>query len=520
MKIVFNNWKIAGYALIAFTAVFVFYVSRTICFSTNIWLLEPDPTFAYLLNGLNIATIHSAGHTDHPGTFLQVIIAVMLHIFYFFAPDANTNDLVLSVLNHPEWYLKNIYTSFFVLQSVILAIVAIKVWSSFNNFALLVVVLTGLFASHIVLSNQACTLRPEILIPSLILLLALVTLKRLQENNLNPSSSIPSHSLVFGAGALAGAALFTKVTCFPLFIVCFLFWKDLKSRLYYIAGFTGTALICMPFILPRLKSTILWFVRLALYDGHYGTGSRTILNPTLFYANIITIISTNVPTIIFIVLILIGLFVHRKTRHTLAWEIFILYMISIIIIIALSAMHFSQHYLLAMYMPAFFMPFMYITHIKRNYIKIATCVLCLFFALYNINTLYDINRQRNSAVFINTKNFYYDEYTFQNFVIVESYRSYSKPYALAFGNAWSNGIYGELLRSMYPYHFDYNVWNNQFYHFQKSVDYEEIASLRRPILIRGTNLRDDYIKNLILGNEITSFPEGDVMYELFGVKRQ
>jgi len=38
------------------------------------WLSENlDPTYAYLLNSLDVANLHRPVHTDHPGTPIQVI---------------------------------------------------------------------------------------------------------------------------------------------------------------------------------------------------------------------------------------------------------------------------------------------------------------------------------------------------------------------------------------------------------------------------------------------------------------
>jgi len=516
MQTTFDARKITGYVFIGISAVFVFYVSTTICFSTKYWLLEPDPTFPYLLNGLNIATLHGVGHTDHPGTVLQILCAILLRIFYFCVPDANTNDIVRSVLSNPEWYLKNIYISFFAIQSIILAAVAARIWSSFNNVTLLIVILTGLFVSPQLLSMQADSLRPEILIPSLLLLLTLATLKRWRENTLNPP--IPSRTLTWSAGALAGAALFTKATCFPVFCVSFLFWKDWKSRWYYVAGFACIALICLPLIWPKLYETLSWFSSLALHEGKYGSGSATILSPTLFTANITTILSSNISTAALLALTIAGLFVYRKERHSLGWKIAALYMLSIIIIVALVAKHYAQHYLIAVYITAFFVPFVYIAQTKKVYLKLVTCIFCVFLFFVSCNTLYNKSNAIDKSAFTGNS-FHYDDTIFQNYTIVESYRTYTKIYALSFGNTYSNGQYGELLRSIYTHCFEYNIWNKQFYHFQKHVSFEEIASSGRPVIIRGTNLkRDNYGKNLILGKEITAFPEGDVMYEFSGVK--
>jgi len=64
----------------------------------------------------------------------------------------------------------------------------------------------------------------------------------------------------------------------------------------------------------------------------------------------------------------------------------------------------------------------------------------------------------------------------------------------------------------------YNSLNKQFYHFGKHVSFEEIAS-GGPAIIRGTCLEDDCGNGLILGKKLMAFSEGDMMYELLGVKK-
>jgi hypothetical protein len=518
MQRVSDAWKAAGYAFIGLSAIFVLWFTTTFCFSTKLWLLAPDPTYAYLLNGLNVATLHGVGHTDHPGTVLQILCGVLLRIFYFFAPDFNSNDFISSVLTHPEWYLKNIFTSFFVLQSLILTVVAASAWRSFHNVALLIVILTGLFSTPRLIAIQAPFLRPEILIPSLLLLLMLATLMRWRENTLNPST--PSRRLAWSVGVLTGLAFFTKVTCFPVFCASFFFWKDWKSRCRYLAGFVIIVLICLPFIWLRLGSAISWFIGLALHDGHYGSGSATILSPARFYTNMITIVFSNYNIVVLLVLTLVGLFILRKERHSLGWKISALYMLSIIIIMTLTAKHYNAHYLIAIYMPAFFVPCAYIAMSKEKWKLVALCTICSCIFFMSCNILYGrIAISSNSAAF-SGKFAYYDFDNFKEKIIVESYHSYTISYGMSFGNDFTRNRYGERLRTIYNNVFTYNIGKNQFSHFGKPISFEDMA-LQGDIVIRGNRIKTNgVVNNLILGAEIASFPEGDALYTLTGVKQK
>ena len=521
MQLAASTRKAIGYVLIGFSVIFFLWSSTAYCFSSKRWLLIGDATYAYLLNGLNIATLYGVYHTDHPGTVLQILCAIWLRIYYFFAPDANTNTLVVSVLTHPEWYLRNIFTSVFVLQAIILAGVAAWVWSVFKNFALLIVILVSPFISPQLIITQSEELWPEILIPSLCLLLALVTLMRWRENALN--SPIPSRVLAWSSGAVTGLAIFTKITCLPIFFMSFFFWKDKRSRLYYLAGFACIALICLPPIWNELGRTLSWFIALASHEGHYGKGPVGVISPTIFYENMVKMFSFNIPFAILLILNLAGLFVLRKKKSSFGWKISMLYMLSMIILLVLIGKHYRSRYLMPLYFLNLFIPLIYLIQTEKVYNKIFVYMICLFLLFSSCYTLYN-NATTTARELFTGKFAGYDDPVFDGKTIVESFNTFTISHGLSVGNHYVEGRYGEILRALYPRIFTYNIWANQFHHFEKLVPFSLIAS-GQPVIIRGDRLTTnnpehvDYTSRLILGKKITSFPEGDRVYELLEVKR-
>jgi len=525
---VFDARKTAGYAFAGFSAIFVFLVAMAYCFSSKYWLLDADPTFPYLLNGLNLATGHTVGHTDHPGTVLQLLCALSLRISYLFAPDARSNTIVQSVLGNPEWYLKNIYIGLFALQAFVLAVVMARVWTSFNNLTLLLVLLTGLFANPLLIALQAAQLRPEIVMPSLVLLLTLVTLKRWWEDA-TAAPQNPSRVLAWSAGALTGLALFTKITCFPVFVISFFFWNEKRSRWYYAIGFFCIALLCLPALWDSLGATFSWFIRLTMHDGRYGVGSTDLLSVKSFYTNIIAMLSANIFTVVLLVLTLVGLFIFRKKSHALGWKIASLHMISAITIaVVVAKQYYEERYLITVYMTAFLAPFVFISLQNNAKIKVLSCVVCVVLIFSSLSRLYNhteypsgSNIKRKYAVGGNFsgKFFYYSDFIKDNASIVERYDSYSLTYGLAFGNYYAKGLYGDILRLMYPHCFTYYLLGDpHFTHFGKRVSFEEVAA-GRPVFIRGTYAAGSrYPDGLILGRRVASFPEGDNMYELLRQK--
>ena len=521
MQLAANTRRTIGYVLIGLGVLFFLWSATSYCFSSKRWLLVGDPTYAYLLNGLNVATGHGVWHTDHPGTVVQILCGLFLRMYSLFAPDANTNSLVVSVLTHPQWYLKNIFISFFALQAVILAAVAAWAWSSFKNIALLLVILASPFMSPQLIMIQSEALGPESLIPSLCLLLVLMTLMRWRESTLNPPC--PSRLLAWGAGIVTGLAFFTKITCLPIFFMSFFFWKDTKSRLYYLFGFVCIALICLPLFWNELPRTVSWLVSLATHEGHYGKGPAGLVSPDIFRANMRKMLSFNIPFVVLLAANLVGLFIFRKRRHFLGWKASLLYMLSVFILLVLIGKHYHSRYVMPLYFPIFFIPLIYLSLAKNVYRKTAASVVCLVFLVTSCYALYATATTTAREVFTG-KFSNYDDPMFQGKAIVESYNTFTISHGLSFGNHYVAGRYGEILRTLYPDVFTYNIWADQFHHFEKLVPFSVIAS-GRPVIIRGDRLTTNnpehlnYTSRLILGGQIASFPEGDRVYELLDVKR-
>jgi len=535
MRIVSGAREAMGYVFIAFGAVFVFWVSAAYCFSTQRWLLLGDSTYAYLLNGLNIATGHLVGHTDHPGTTLQILCAILLRIFYFFAPDSDGQSIVMSVLTHPDWYLRNIFLSIFALQSIILAAVASWAWRSFNTLAPAVVLLCGVFASPLIIMTQVWEVWPEILIPSLCFLLAAVTLKRWREHTLAPALCSPA--LALSAGAVTGLASFTKITCFPIFFMSFFLWKDKKNRLLYAAGFVGVALFCMLFFWDLLGKAGSWLINLALHTGHYGDGPASVVDMKVFYLDMMTMITSNMPLVVLLVLTLVGLFLFRKKRNSLGWKISALYTVATLLVAVIVAKQYRQRYLMPIYFPIFFVPLLCVSQMNKRSIQLAVYGVCAIFTFSSLYILYG-NMMENKTDF--SEQFpRYDTSVFQGKNIIEVFDSLTVSYGLSVGNDYARGRYSEILQQMYPHIFTYDMKEGQFYHFKRPVSLAEILS-KGPTVIHGTQLAQEAavvtaraqqhnqsirlaMRTTILGDKLASFKRippfiefGDAVYEVLG----
>jgi hypothetical protein len=508
----------AAYISIGLCSILVFYLSAAHCFADDMWLFNGDPTYAYLFNGLNVATLHTVGHVDHPGTILQIAVAGLLRLDYLFAPEHHSENIVHSVLFNPEWYLKRLYLSFYTIQSAVLAAVGVCVWRQFRNGAVLVAVLAGLFASPRIILTQAYLLRPEILVPSLQLILALAALTRWREDALSPSpGAVPSRRLAMGTGALAGLALFNKVTCFPVFAVSFFFWKDRKGRLTWLAGLAGVALCCLPFIYKSAEYIRRWFWGLASRDGRYGEGSARVLSPEYFKSNLAKIAAENWLSAGLLAICLLGLMFYWERRQTLGWKIVALSAAAAAFIALLAAKHYAPHYLLAMHMPVFLIPALWAASRENKWPRrlIATACLSTGMAFAWQTQKYVVNKAKHNYPYrIQAE---YSQSWAQGRNIVESFNTYTIPYAMSFGCGYANNRYSDLLQAIYPHYYQYHVWLKKFEHFGRRVSFEEAVG-GKPTIIRGTfYLIRPFSGHLVLGEKLASFNR-DTAHELLGVE--
>lgn len=74
-----------------------------------------DPAYLYLLNSLNVANLIPAGHTDHPGSAVQLVGAIVLRMIHFLTFQGSFSE---QVLIHSEFYLKCLHLLFIGVTSV------------------------------------------------------------------------------------------------------------------------------------------------------------------------------------------------------------------------------------------------------------------------------------------------------------------------------------------------------------------------------------------------------------------
>jgi hypothetical protein len=238
------------------------YTARGPSFTTNC----PDPEYAYLFNALGIAEFHPPDHTDHPGTTVQTVGAVVLGAAHVVrSPAALT--LRDDVLTHPEAFLR-------VYQHALLAIYAcVSVaagWLVFRSTRRLVPALiiqaTPFFSYQAVVGLTRVDPEPLLLTAGIALSAGIFAM-------LSTPQRYPKRWAV-GLGAVCGLGMATKVIFAPLALVPLVAFATMRQRIVYVLSTAAALVLGVLPMLPGLGRTLRWLWGMVTHTGDYGAGDK------------------------------------------------------------------------------------------------------------------------------------------------------------------------------------------------------------------------------------------------------
>lgn len=278
-----------------------------------------DPDYAYLFNGASVANLVAPDHTDHPGTPLQMLIAVTLRTFH---PTASPEQLTFQLLDDPEWYLA-------VVSTVLLLVVgALAVWAGVSIYRTTRDVGAALVAQWV----------PLVFVP------VLVSMPRVM-----PEPLLFGVALLFGAalvkycwssesresmrdagvfGMLCGLGVAVKLTFVPAVIVPLIVlerWREHARfmKFFAIAFFVATLPWVLQFPLFALyRGFFRWTVNLFTGSGIYGSGPKTVIDWSSFGTSLqqITLQHTVYMVVIAVAVVISGWAVTRYLRRREPWH--------------------------------------------------------------------------------------------------------------------------------------------------------------------------------------------------------
>jgi hypothetical protein len=216
-----------------------------------------DPTYAYLFNALNILKLTTPGHTDHPGTPLQILSAVVVAGKWSvgWLVGESSGGVVDSVLASPESYVKAISSVLLLLNVMAFALLARRILQVTGSITLSLMVQVIPFTVKMVWP-QLSFLSPE----SMALCITATMLGVLVPDVFSGArTNGPRRTrAAIGAGALCGIGIATKVTFLPLLALLLLFRSPRLIAFSVVAMLVALLLSVSP-IYHALATTMNWF---------------------------------------------------------------------------------------------------------------------------------------------------------------------------------------------------------------------------------------------------------------------
>jgi hypothetical protein len=323
-------------------------------------IYNSDPSYAYLFNGLLLLDWHSPHHKDHPGTTLQILIALLVYMQwgYYKLTSVVDPDVVVAAMAQPERYLLFISRVLLALNVLATFLIGKKVHEITKSFYLAVLcqcsLLTyGLFGTKLLYPA------PEALVAffSLLLLTLFVPLFFRSEQ---PSK--PQVKLAIATGVVFGLGFATKLTFLPMLGLFLLFNRPRELGLAALSIVLSWLVAVSP-IIKKLIGLWDWIYNMATHTGKYGGGSKGFVDTTHFTGHFAALIKAfpffYLSLLLFLICLLVALVRRiaipgRTPTTNFSWAKPIAIFVLIGVVQTLMVLkHFGQHYMLAVLPLAF-----------------------------------------------------------------------------------------------------------------------------------------------------------------------
>jgi hypothetical protein len=496
------------------------------------WLgRNSDPEYAYLLNFLNIIQLRAPGHTDHPGTPLQIYGGIIVQVTYLIQALTHsvTSNITEAVLQNPEFYLVVVNTTLLIFTAVCLFLVGLVCFLFSQNIVLSLLLQLDPFLWTTV--SESTRVRPEALLIGLTQLLVILLLFYLY------SEADKQQGLALAVGSILGLGIATKVTFIPLGLLILLLPGFRQKKLAIFALVATFFLVTLP-IASQYFRVFNWFLSIATHTGQYGGGNQGLVNvselPNTFsglvqqdklFFYIVGLSALNFLVITFLLawyrLKYLGLqnapqALKIKKFYRLLACLLLIILVQLLITLKHPAIHYllpsmglfsllilTQASLLAEILASVFQP---IT------IKIIGLIAFGFYSVVIVNNALDKTSgagRSNESYIAEIQAI--DRMIRQDYELcthVKYYRSSDQEYALKFGNGFASAQFSQPLQAIYPDGVFYNIWSHKYESFTQELDFNTLLD-EKCMILQGTPLtQEDHITQYLSNAKIALIFEG------------
>jgi hypothetical protein len=455
--------------LLVFPAIFLFFA-----LSFNRTHFGNDPEYAYLLNGINIGMLKPVGHTDNPGTTVQIFSAVVLRCAYLIQPD-KSEGFQKYILRNADRHIELERKILIAINGIVMLLLGFISLILLRNLWLSLLLQIMPFTSVNLTEHVFTKVSPEpvllIVTAALILLIFRYYFSLKRDEKIN----------VLLIALVAGFGIATKATFLPLILIPLLLlnsWMLRKRFLLFLGLFF--IVFTLPAV-PEYPHMAKWFLLLSSHTGTYGAGGLGIFNVAQYLNNLVEICLINpillvtlLVSVLIISLKLIKSSFKQEFKSNKTFRIVTALAISQLAGILMVAKHYhANHYLapeLCMVAANWIFIIIYLKEkLPDNYRKVMVFVPILFLLI--VATLVIMNRsylQEANQGYIQSNQDYNKmtqllENEFKGYTCAYYYPTSINPYsALRWGNVYSRFQHTRAIKEIYPDGYFFDIRTHQF----------------------------------------------------------
>lgn len=460
----------------------------------NLSLRSVDPDYVYFMSGLNISEGSlKVGHIDHPGTPLQILIAVIFRIVFLFR--GNNVNYIEDVFLHPDLYLSSANLFITAATTALLVYAGYKTFQITKSVFYAVLVQTAPFLP-VIWYDLIGRVSPELMMPFPIILLIVLVIKIYYAENQVTNKTVILLAIVSAFG------LSLKLTYVLLWMIPFFVIDSWRKRLFF-AGLSF--ILFFIFAIPvTLQLNVFWgwVKNLFIHSGQYGGGESNIIDFASLVPNLKELYSYE-KRYFYVYFSLIAVFCsylvyfRKKADKTI-----VLLAISVILTIAAQLLITGKHYAHRYFIPALLlsplMVFIIAEMIKKFYPEKITTYLVnigiVGILVWNVQFNHQWLPVKTEALGTDVENRMKTWHVAQSlekdsYKIIAS-QNYGCPfieYTLMYSTVWANHRkqeeYKPVLNKLYPDTYNFFTWDNSMRYWGEKFNAENAASSGKKIYL-------------------------------------
>lgn len=449
--------------------------------------LNSDPEYPYLFNAVNLLLLDSPGHTDHPGTTLQLLLAAVVGTRHFIVCGfGDCGALQVHVFSNPEAYLRFANLALMFLLAAVVWYAGRYVCRNTQSLWIAVVFQSAVFVFPVVLQSLGrVSPEPLIVILSFAYLAPFVVLAA---NRSVDADAAPVDHLAEASwtGALFGAAFVTKITCAPLGILLFAL-PGAKAKVRFLLCALASGLLFVLPVIHKIPAILKWAQSLLMNSGHYGGGAAGLPAGAVLKESALSMFRQEPFYPICLLLALASVVALKAVRKEL-----VLALIGALVVLVVTIKHPGARYLIpGMTLLAFIatLAFAQLRHTKAGVV---------IFALLALGNIYEIVTAMSK--WATGQDWYVSGVAKLSATakaagpdcrVFHYYRSNDLTSSLIFGNEYASFKHSNVLRNIYPLALRYNTFAGRFDGFDGADHTDDVIAMLQNgdcVLVQGMSL--------------------------------